>query len=197
MTIQDLKDQIMSAPEQFKTRPHIWHRYLSMIEADDVCLEFGIWKGSSINYMAKVRPDSHFHGFDSFEGLPEDWVPSCPKGRFSCDPSALRFENNVQIHPGLFDQTLPAWLANHATDRLKAVHIDCDLGSSAACVLHLLQDHLLQQSPVLLFDEFYNYKGFEEHEFRAFFEFIERTGCEFKVLGRNILNQQVLIQLMP
>lgn len=33
-------------------------------------LEFGTWKGESINVLSKIMPDVIFYGFDSFEGLP-------------------------------------------------------------------------------------------------------------------------------
>ena len=39
-------------------------------------LEFGVFKGVTISAVAKARPDLIFHGFDSFEGLPEDWDKS-------------------------------------------------------------------------------------------------------------------------
>ena len=36
-------------------------------------LELGVYEGRSINFMAKLDPDWTYHGFDSFEGLPEEW----------------------------------------------------------------------------------------------------------------------------
>src|SRR5258708_4193477 len=35
-------------------------------------LEFGVWSGKTINLTAE-RVNGPVHGFDSFEGLPEDW----------------------------------------------------------------------------------------------------------------------------
>ena len=46
--------------------------------------EFGVYQGASINFIAE-RADSVVHGFDSFEGLPEDWWPGRKKGRFKVD----------------------------------------------------------------------------------------------------------------
>jgi hypothetical protein len=45
-----------------------------------VC-EFGVWKGATINYIASKTPGP-VHGFDSFEGLPEDWRPGFEAGAF-------------------------------------------------------------------------------------------------------------------
>ena len=47
-------------------------------------LEFGVYKGHSIQYWSQMNcnPQSRFIGFDSFEGLPEDWTKNVPKGFF-------------------------------------------------------------------------------------------------------------------
>ena len=36
---------------------------------------------------------------------------------------------------------------------------------------------------VIAFDEFFNYKGYELHEYRAFFEFLERFGVACRFIG--------------
>lgn len=180
----------MQAP-QYKTRAQMWHAYLAMARNEDVFAEFGVWNGRSINYMADVRPDNTFHAFDSFEGLPEEWNKAHPKGHFATDLAKLKFHSNVVVHPGWFDATIPAFDATG----LRFLHIDCDIKSSTDTVLRLLEKPILSNRAVLLFDEFYNYTGFEDHEFLAFLEFVERTGCTFQVLGRNINHQQVMIQI--
>ena len=44
--------------------------------------EFGVATGRTINHIARLRPEDIVHGFDSFEGLPEDWTSRMPKGFF-------------------------------------------------------------------------------------------------------------------
>jgi hypothetical protein len=39
-----------------------------------LALEFGVFKGTTINHLARQAPDRQFFGFDSFEGLPEHWT---------------------------------------------------------------------------------------------------------------------------
>src|SRR6266404_8560847 len=51
-------------------------------------LEFGVRYGDSLFKWStiNIRPDSRFFGFDSFEGIPENWASvtgEAPKGSFS------------------------------------------------------------------------------------------------------------------
>jgi hypothetical protein len=169
---------------------------MNKVEAGDVCLEFGVWHGASINWMAATRPESAFHGFDSFEGLPEDWIKGHPRGHFKVDRSKLKFHPNVTIHEGWFDETLTRFFLNFGSDHVRLIHVDCDLGSSCDTVLSLAEGPILQRKALLLFDEFYNYAGYEDHEFASFLKFIQRTEAEFEVVARNVRHQQVLIQML-
>lgn len=58
----------------FNTREEIWE-YCSTINQvrNGPILEFGVHKGVSINYFAKLNPNLEIFGFDSFEGLSENW----------------------------------------------------------------------------------------------------------------------------
>ena len=37
-------------------------------------MEFGVFSGSSINFLSKHLYNKEIYGFDSFEGLKEDWI---------------------------------------------------------------------------------------------------------------------------
>src|SRR5262245_2534442 len=46
---------------------------LRVAEVDGHYLEFGVYTGGTISFMAKRIGGRVIHGFDSFEGLPEAW----------------------------------------------------------------------------------------------------------------------------
>lgn len=197
MTTNDLLNFLIKNAESFYTRPHIWHKFLSYMHDKNICLEFGVNSGKSINYMADVCPSNTFIGFDSFDGLPEDWTHTAKKGRFKTDFSKLTFKKNVKIEKGLFENTLPAFLESNKKHlhRIKFIHIDCDLYSSTSIVLTLLSDVIIKNKPYILFDEMYNYPLYADHEFKAFVEFIESNKITFQILGTNKNHQQTLIKI--
>ncbi len=193
--IDEMLRGIESCAEVFHTRPHIWHRYLSSVDSG-VCMEFGVFKGRSINYMAEARPLAKFHGFDSFAGLPEDWIPTRPAGYFNLNSSLPSVRPNVTLYKGWFEATLPKVASEILPEsKLQAVHIDCDLGSSTATVLRILTPWLIRDKPVILFDEFIGYPGFQSHEIKAFCEWASNNQVGYKVLGKT--KQQVLLELIP
>jgi predicted O-methyltransferase YrrM len=145
-------------------------------------LEFGVYKGTTINHLARLCPDRTVYGFDSFEGLPEDWVGNRYSRRnFNRKGVAPKVLSNVSLVKGLFHETLPGFLEEHS-DPIAFVHIDCDIYSSTDCALQAVEGKLVDGA-IIAFDEFFNYHGWRLHEYKAFNEFIERTGYGFEYLG--------------
>lgn len=113
-----------------------------------VC-EFGVWEGESLRILAGLFKPRTVYGFDSFEGLPEDWIkPLFPKGRFKLDALPAGMPSNVLLVPGMFEDTLPAF---GLADKLVAfAHVDCDLFSSTKTVLEHIR---FAPGAVVVFDE--------------------------------------------
>lgn len=146
-----------------------WRYALNLVKISGLFLEFGVASGTSINFFANEAPDKSFHGFDSFEGLPEDWTGwVAEKGRFS-QANLPNVAANVTLHKGWFNQTLPEFLKEH-TEQVAFLHIDCDIYSSTKCVFDLLMTQI-RPGTVIVFDEFMNYPGWKEHESKALCEF--------------------------
>lgn len=55
----------------FRYREDLLTRSLDKVEFDGLFMEFGVFKGKSINYIASQIGDKTVYGFDSFEGIPE------------------------------------------------------------------------------------------------------------------------------
>ena len=103
--------------------------------------------------------------------------------------------SNRSFRPGWFDQSLPRFLADEPPTNVQGIHVDCDLGSSTATVLSLLTPVIARDLPAILFDEFYNYPAYADHEFKAFLEWANRVGAVFEVVSKTA-HQQVLIKIM-
>lgn len=154
--------------------PAFGNRYVLMQEAlsvapqDGLVLEFGVAGGASIRTLAGFVPARTVFGFDSFEGLPEDWLHSYPKGSFSTGGRVPEVPPNVEILKGLFQETLEPFLDTHQSP-VSYVHLDCDLYSSTRFVLDVLERHQrFVKGSVVQFDDFYRSGGlYPMDSFRA------------------------------
>lgn len=168
------------------------------IDANSMALEFGVGSGESLVQIADQY--GHFAsegvwGFDSFDGLPEQWRPHFPKGTFAQDKPV--FVDGAMIVTGLFENSLPDFMNKHNAP-ISFVHIDCDLYSSTKTIFKWIGSNLLPGS-VLLFDEYLNYPGWESGEHRAFTEWMGKDWYYshegFEYVGYNERGQQVAVVL--
>ena len=129
---------------------------LGEVKTEGGYFEFGVRSGDTVNFIARHKPGEVVYGFDSFEGLPEDWSGySAQKGDFSVGnkPSV---EENVELVEGWFDDSLPTFLANTNAKFAAFIHIDSDLYSSAVTIFTNLASHI-GKGTVIVFDEYFNY----------------------------------------
>jgi predicted O-methyltransferase YrrM len=160
---------------------------------DGLVLEFGVFSGRTINHLAALEP-GRVVGFDSFEGLPEDWRADVPKSSFKrAGPPEVKA--NVELVVGRFEATLPAFVtANPAP--VAFLHIDCDLYSSTKTVFRILSERI-GPGAAIVFDEYFNYVGWRNHEYKAFAEFIAETGLTYRYFGAVPAHQQVAVIIGP
>lgn len=153
-----------------------------MMELGGSILDLGVYKGGSTRALAKTFPESHIHGFDSFEGLPEDWA-HVTKGAFGDIRGVLPdMPDNVTLYKGWFDETLPMWLEDHGDKPISILRVDCDIYSSTKTIFDVLEP-LIQAGTWIVFDELIGLRGWEKHEYKAFLEFIERTGLKHEYIA--------------
>jgi hypothetical protein len=165
----------------FENSLSLLSRALDLAQPNGLFLEFGVASGRTISHMALNTPRIHFHGFDSFEGLPEAWRSGFDKGAFAQARLPI-VPPNVTLIKGWFDDTLPTFLHDRPQMPLSLVHIDCDLYSSTKTIFASLKDRIVSGT-VIVFDEYWNYPGWRDHEFRAFEELLAETGIRAKPFG--------------
>ena len=153
-------------------------------------LEFGVATGRTIRHWARLWPDHTIHGFDSFEGLPETWLWNIRRGHFKQQLPDV--PANVQLHVGWFNHTLPRW---SLTGPVAFLHIDSDLYSSAQYVLDYLADQIVPGT-VVVFDEYFNFPGWQQDEFRAWQEFVARKQLKYEYLGFVSGHQEVAVRVI-
>ncbi|RVW00140.1 class I SAM-dependent methyltransferase [Rhodococcus xishaensis] len=179
--------------------PVFWHPHdtlrhgLELVKVDGLALEFGVGNGTTLRIASDLlRATGHeVWGFDVWSGLPEAWRTGFPAGEFA--QQSLPSVPGAQLVSGLFENTLPGFLADHPGP-VAFVHLDADLYSSTRTVLDLVGDRLVSGS-VLVFDEYFNYPGWQNHEHRAWSEFVTRTGIRFDYLAYTANHEQVVVRI--
>jgi hypothetical protein len=128
-------------------------------------LEFGVASGLTLTAIANAS-GRNVIGFDSFKGLPRDWRTGVQKGAFACAPPKL--PGNASLRIGMIEDTLPALLRDDQSE-INLLHIDTDLYEVAKFILTQCQPRI--RDTIVIFDEFFNFPGWRDHEYKALTEF--------------------------
>lgn len=140
--------------------------------------EFGVAGGGSARTFLSIMPDDAvLHLFDSYEGLPEEWWFNDDFnyiGKFAQPHPPKIGDDRIVWHNGMFADTLPK--ADMGV--LDFVHIDCDIYSSTRTVFEHIE---MREGTIILFDEYWGYEDYENHERKAFME----AGYAIKWLAKN------------
>ncbi len=155
-------------------------------------LEFGVSRGVSFRWWVKniTNRNSRFYGFDTFDGLPEDWG-KFKKGDMSnsCKPPEID-DTRVSFYQGLFQQTLNGFLKNYLPNKRRIIHMDADLYSATIYVLSTISP-ILRKGDIIIFDEF----NVPLHEFKAFMEWTSSFYIDYEVIGSVNNFHQVAIKI--
>ena len=133
-------------------------------------LEFGVAWGESFKWWLEKNKhaDSSFYGFDTFDGLPEDWGPF-KKGAFSSNHELPQIDDQRGTFlKGLFQQTVPPFVKQLDTAKRNVIMMDADLYSATLYALSSLAPYL-KKGDIIFFDEFV----VPTHEFKAYLDFVQ------------------------
>jgi hypothetical protein len=178
----------------FRSRWDLLRYGLAQSPAEGLVVEFGVYEGDSIRAIGEWagRP---VHGFDSFKGLPEDWTGTTETaGKFNAKGRLPRVPANATLHAGWFEDTLPPFLAAHQ-GLVAFANIDCDLYASTKTVFDALTPRV-RAGTILAFDEYFNYHNWQQHEFKAFQEYVKDCGVRYQYLGFTQSGGSVLLRVL-
>jgi hypothetical protein len=153
-------------------------------------LEFGVWKGESANFFSKYV--KKLYAFDSFEGLIEDWLGSeDQRGSFNLNKKIPKLNSNIEPIVGVVQDTLDNFIEKH-NPKINFVHLDMDTYLPTKYALERLKP-FLNKGAIIIFDELYNYPGWEGGEYKALREVFEDDEYIFKAFM--VEDTQVVIQI--
>ena len=109
--------------------------------------------------------------------------------------NAPRVRSNVRLHSGWFEDTLPEFQQSIGLQPLALMHIDCDLYSSTCTILDALAANIVPGT-IIIFDEYLNYPGWQQDEFRAWQEHVVKYHRRYEYIGRVNAHQQVAVRVL-
>jgi hypothetical protein len=148
------------------------------IPRDGYWFEFGVHSGSTINTLSSFC--EKIYGFDSFEGLPEDWNKKYFKGTFKLEKPP-KVEDNVELVIGWFSETLPKFVEENDIDKINFINVDCDLYSSTKTIFENLGKYI-KSGTYIYFDEFFVNSNPIENEAKAFAEFLDEYKLDYDIM---------------
>jgi hypothetical protein len=163
-------------PHRVSSREEVWAAMITKLRDQKVLyMEFGVASGESIRYWSRElkNPTSVLHGFDSFEGLPEQAGPWY-KGQFDASGRVPIIDDlRASFFKGWFDQVLPRY--HPPPHDVLVINMDADLYSSTIYVLNYLRPQI-KPGTLIYFDEMNHL----DHELLAFEEFTSQNTIKFR-----------------
>jgi predicted O-methyltransferase YrrM len=185
----------------FQKRQDLWeHLIVNFLKninegkTGGIFLEFGVYQGASLNYIAKRLHNFKSYGFDSFFGLEEDWIGfNLKKGHFSTNGTLPKIEHNVTLIQGWFQETLPTFIDEINNKHINLLHMDADTYTPTKYVLTKLNKNI-QRGTIIIFDEYFGYSPkWQMHEYKAFQEFCNEFNFHYKVIAYTNIQIALLI----
>jgi hypothetical protein len=166
----------------FSDREALWDHAVVHAKADGLFMEFGVAEGASINALAARLPDKKIFGFDSFEGLKEDYPGTrFTKGSFGRGGKMPSVLPNVTLVKGWFEETVPNFLRQQP-ELIAYLHLDADTYETTALLLDLLKQRICIGT-VIVFDEYLGFPNWTNGEYKAWQEFFAKHDLSYRYLG--------------
>ena len=182
--------ELPKLPELFFHRWALFDRMIELSKKDRPFYEFGVWRGEAFKYLIKTFKNGF--GFDSFEGIPEDW-DDMKAGSYTSDGIIPKIKGGEFI-VGKFHDTLPGFFSEFRPTA-SIINFDADLYSSTICALNCASP-VIDQHTILIFDEFLINPNWENDEHKALEEFCLQNNYKYEVLAVSFFSKQVAVRLI-
>ena len=182
--------ELPELPELFFHRWALFDRMTELSKKDRPFYEFGVWRGEAFKYLIKTFKKGF--GFDTFDGLPEDW-DNFKAGSYSSDGNIPKIKGGEFI-AGKFEDTLPNFFSK-VRPKASIINFDADLYSSTICALNWASP-VIDQHTILIFDEFLINPNWEHDEHKALEEYCFKNNYEYEVLAISFFTKQVAVRLI-
>lgn len=194
-----------------QTEPDYWHSRLfsgtatllrdalGAARPDGLICEFGVFHGKSIRLLASmVNNDDNVDGFDTFEGIPEEWGDE-PAGSYTAAAEIPeRCPDNVRFHVGLFADTLPGYVESTVespeTTPVRLINVDCDLYQGTVEIMDFLAPRI-GPGTVIVFDEYLMTPTWVDDEYKAFQEAVEKFAWKYDYLAYSLFSKQAVVRI--
>jgi predicted O-methyltransferase YrrM len=189
----DYIEPLLNRTYLFLTKEALWDHAIKSVSDTGIICEFGVLSGYSINYIASKLPvNAEIYGFDSFIGIEDNWYGVAPAGAMNLNGVMPKVHPNITLIPGFFNQTLPIFFAEKATEKISLAHLDADTFEATTTALYAMKSKLFAGS-VLIFDEYHGHPNWENGEFKAFKIFVAKENIEYSYLGFSLQQAAVII----
>ena len=171
-----------------------WNIALDNINNEGLCLEFGVYTATSLNYFSNRLKNRIWYGFDSFYGLQENWRGGWfAKNYFTLNGKKPEVNKNVKLIQGWFKDTLPVFFKNNKK-KISFIHIDCDTYESTKDVFDNIKYDRFVNNSIILFDEYHGYINWKNHEFKAWQEYVKKNNVKYKYIAFG--HRQAIIKIL-
>ncbi len=159
---------------------------------DGYIAEFGVWEGWTARFIAETIKEKTLYCFSALDGNQEDWDGfEWSKGSFKID-EIPPLPNNCVFVEGYFKDTLPAWIEENKKE-FAVMHIDCDTYQSTKEVLDISGPERINSGTLIVFGEYFGYTNWQDHQYKAWQEFVEKHNIKYEYLGINMLQVAVKV----
>ena len=176
----------------FRNTGELWSFAADQISLEGLTLEFGVYRGTSINFFAN-RLKGVMYGFDSFEGLKQGMPGTdAVKGTFNLGGNLPTVLSNVKLIKGWFEDSLPDFLEKN-DGVVSFLHLDADNYEPTIFVLNSLRGRI-QSGTIIVFDEYLGYPGWDKTgEYLAWKEFTKLNNISFRYLAFSVCQTVVKV----